>query len=168
MARKFGIGHFSGRGMMHNRILFEIHNEKGELVAYAGRVLDDSEPRYQFPPGFHKSRELYNLHRVIGETNRRRRVVLVEGFFPCLSVANIGFPCVALMGNTMSKEQEEPIIRYFDVACILLDSNDVGRKGSGDCLARLGRRMYAYAPLLPEGMQLDTMTPEARYAVIKR
>lgn len=169
IARKFGVGHFNGRGLMHNRIVFEIHNEQGELLAYAGRAIEDAdEPRYKFPPGFHKSLELYNLHRVIMESNRRRRVVLVEGFFPCLSVNAIGFPCVALMGHSMSKEQEELIVHYFDVACILLDSNDVGKQGSADCLLRLGRRMYAYAPLLPEGAQPDTMTPEALYAFIKR
>jgi DNA primase len=170
MARKFGVGHFSGRGMMQNRIVFEIHNEKGELVAYAGRVLDESEPRYTFPPGFHKSQELYNLHRVIAheKSSGRRRVVLVEGFFPCLSVSAIGFPCVALMGNSMSKQQEELLKRHFDVVCILLDSNEVGQQGSLDCLARLGRGMYVYAPLLPEGKQPDTMKPEELYAFIKK
>ena len=65
---------------MQYRIVFEIRNEKGELVAYAGRVIDDSEPRYKFPRGFHKSLELYNLHRIIaefGESTKRRRVVIL-------------------------------------------------------------------------------------------
>ena len=85
-ARTFGIGHFSGRGSMRSRIVFSIHNEKGELVAYAGRAIDESEPRYKFPAGFHKSLELYNLHRAIGEGNttsprccRRRLLRLPEG-----------------------------------------------------------------------------------------
>jgi len=54
-ARKFGIGYFPGRGSMSGRIVFEINNEKGELLAYAGRAIDGSEPRYKFPAGFHKS-----------------------------------------------------------------------------------------------------------------
>jgi DNA primase len=167
IARKFGVGYFGGRGMMHNRIVFEIHNERGELVAYAGRALDDTEPRYQFPPGFLKSLELYNLHRLIGESNGRRRVVIVEGFFPCLAVCALGFSSVALMGNSMSQAQEELIVGHFDVACILLDGNDVGQKGSADCIARLGRRMFVYAPVLPEGKQPDTLKPDELYAFIK-
>ena len=52
---------------MHDRIVIPIHNREGELVAYAGRSIDGSEPRYKFPAGFHKSLELFNLHRVTGE-----------------------------------------------------------------------------------------------------
>jgi DNA primase len=99
----FGVGFFAGKGSMHDRIVIPIHNREGELVAYAGRSIDGSEPRYKFPAGFHKSLELFNLHRVRGEVS----VVLVEGFFDCMNVTQAGFPCVALMGSTMSKAQEE-------------------------------------------------------------
>jgi len=50
-AREFGLGLFCGRGSMSGRIVFPIHNEKGELVAYAGRSIDESEPRYKIPGG---------------------------------------------------------------------------------------------------------------------
>ena len=73
---------------MHDRIVIPIHNPEGELVAYAGRSIDGSEPRYKFPAGFHKSLELFNLHRVRGEVS----VVLVEGFFDCMKVTQAGFP----------------------------------------------------------------------------
>jgi len=52
-----------------NRIVFPIHDQEGPLVAYAGRSLDGGEPRYLFPPGFHKSQVVFNLHRAVG--NRR-------------------------------------------------------------------------------------------------
>ncbi len=80
-AEMFGVGHFAGKGSMHGRIVIPIHNESGELVAYAGRSIDDSEPRYKLPAGFHKSLELFNLHRAAGESNPEREVVVVEGFF---------------------------------------------------------------------------------------
>jgi DNA primase len=69
------VGFFAGKGSMHDRIVIPIHNSEGELVAYAGRSIDGSEPRYKFPAGFHKSLELFNLHRVRREVS----VVLVEG-----------------------------------------------------------------------------------------
>ncbi len=72
---------------LHERAdCFPIHNEKGELFAYAGRSIDESEPKYKFPAGFHKSLELYNLHRAIGESNSRRRVVVVDGSVRCCGI----------------------------------------------------------------------------------
>jgi DNA primase len=168
LARTFGIGYFGGRGSMQGRIVFPIRNEKGELVAYAGRSIDESEPRYKFPAGFHKSLELYNLHRAIGESNDRRRVVVVEGFFDCLKVSATGFPCVALMGSSMSKAQEELIVRHFKVVCVLLDDDEAGREGSMDCLTRLGRRMWTWAPTLPAGKQPDALSTREIQALLKK
>ena len=168
MARTFGIGYFSGRGSMNGRIVFPIHNEKGELVAYAGRSIDGSEPRHKFPAGFHKSLELYNLHRAIGEGNTRRRVVVVEGFFDCLSVTAAGFPCVALMGSALSEAQEELLVCHFKVACLLFDGDEAGRQGAGECLARLGRRMFVWAPELPAGKQPDMLSAEEIQALLKK
>jgi DNA primase len=163
-ARTFGIGYFSGRGSMSGRVVFPIHNEKSQLVAYAGRAIDGSEPRYKFPAGFHKSLELYNLHRAIGAGNTRR----VEGFFDCLKVTTAGFPCVALMGSAMSGAQEELLLRHFNVACVLLDGDEVGQATSNDCLTRLGRRMWVWAPALPDGNQPDMLTSEEIQALLKR
>ena len=148
--------------------MIPIHNEKGELVAYAGRAVDNSEPRYKFPPGFHKSLELYNLHRANGAGKTRRRVVLVEGFFDCIKVSGAGFPCVALMGSTMSEAQEQLLVRHFNVACILLDGDEAGQQGAVDCLTRLGRRMWTLAPVLPEGKQPDMLTVEEIQALLKK
>ncbi len=79
LAAKFGAGFFPGKGSMSGRVVFPIHNRKGELVAYAGRSVDGTEPKYKLPVGFHKSLELFNLHRAAGEENKRRLVVVVEG-----------------------------------------------------------------------------------------
>jgi hypothetical protein len=65
-AETFGVGLFSGRGSMKGRVVIPIHNERGELVAYAGRSIDGSDPRYKLPAGFHKSHVLFNLHRTAG------------------------------------------------------------------------------------------------------
>lgn len=159
-ARAFGIGYFPGRGVMHARCAIAIHNGKGELVAYAGRAIDGTEPRYKFPPGFHKSAELYNLHRAIGESNSRRRVVVVEGFFDCLRVSAAGFPCVALMGSSMSEAQEKLLAHHFKGACLLLDGDEAGRKATDELLVRLGRRIWVHATTLPDGVQPDGMTVE--------
>jgi DNA primase len=116
---------------MQGRCVIPIHNVSGELVAYAGRAIDGSEPKYKFPIGFHKSLELYNVHRAIGESNSRRRVCVVEGFFDCLNVSAAGFAYVALMGSAMSATQEELLVRHFNVVCIMLDGDEAGQEAAG-------------------------------------
>ena len=44
-AEHFGVGLFSGKGSMSGRVVIPIHNQAGELVAYAGRSIDGTEPR---------------------------------------------------------------------------------------------------------------------------
>ena len=56
---------------MSGRVVKGIHNEKGELAAYAGRSIDGSEPKYKLPAGFRKSQVLYNLERRSGSRGVR-------------------------------------------------------------------------------------------------
>ncbi|MGA7410202.1 MAG: hypothetical protein WBW33_06935 [Bryobacteraceae bacterium] len=80
---------------MSGRLVIPIHNERGELVAYAGRSIDGSEPRYKLPAGFRKSQVLFSLHRVTGPD-----VIVVEGFFDCMKVWQAGHQAVvSLMGS---------------------------------------------------------------------
>jgi DNA primase len=159
-ADTFGIGFFSGKGSMSGRVVIPIHNERGELVAYAGRVIDDSEPRYKFPAGFHKSLELFNLHRAIGANNPERQVVLVEGFFDCLQVTQAGFPCVAMMGCSMSEAQEELLVKRFERAWFMLDGDEAGRKAAAEYVTRIGRRMWVRMADVPEGKQPDQLSTD--------
>ncbi len=167
-AKEFGIGYFFGRGTMSGRIVFEIRNKEGELVAYVGRAIDHTEPRYKLPSGFHKTLEVYNLHRVIGESASRKRIVVVEGFFGCLKVIAAGFACVALMGSSLSEMQEELLVSHFQVAYLLFDGDAAGRECREDCAKRLSRRMFVFAPELPEGKQPDLLSNEEIQAVIKK
>jgi len=159
-AEAFGVGIFSGKGTMSGRCVIPIHNERGELVAYAGRAIDDSEPKYKLPSGFRKSLELFNFHRAVAKTpaGRGSTVVLVEGFFDCMKVNEAGYPCVALMGCSLSSEQEHLLCRHFTGVILLLDGDDAGRAGTDDCLLRLGRELWVKAIQLTVGAQPDSLT----------
>jgi DNA primase len=165
-AEAFGLGFFSGRGQMRGRVVIPIHKGKGELVAYAGRSIDKAEPKYKLPAGFHKSLELYNLHRA-AVAKDSTTVVLVEGFFDCIKMHTAGYPCVALMGSSLSEEQEALLSSHFTGAVLLLDGDEAGRKGTDDCLLRLGRRMWVKAAAVPEGKQPDMLTTEEIWALVE-
>ena len=151
---------------MSGRIVIPIHNERGELVAYAGRSIDGSEPRYKLPAGFKKSLELFNLHRAI-VGNEERSVVIVEGFFDCMKVHEAGFPAVALIGSSLSKEQEDLLAKHFRQAWLLLDGDDAGQAAADDCLARLARRMFVRRAILEDGKQPDSLSADVITSALK-
>jgi len=153
----FGVGYFTGRGSMSGRIVIPIHNVEGELLAYAGRSIDGTEPRYKFPAGFRKSLELFNLNRVRGELS----VVLVEGFFDCMKVTQAGYPCVALMGSAMSKAQEDLLAEHFAEVVIMMDGDEAGSRATDDVSARLQERVFRVTTMdLDDGRQPDQLTEE--------
>jgi DNA primase len=156
-ARTFGVGVFPGKGSMQGRFVIPIHNAKGDLVAYAGRSIDGTEPRYKFPAGFHKSLELFNLHYVKGELS----VVLVEGFFDCMKVTQAGFPSVALMGSTMSKTQEELLAEHFGRVIVMLDGDEAGRVAAQGIADRLRQIVYQVDVVdLPDAVQPDQVSKD--------
>src|SRR5579875_97828 len=87
-ALTFGVGFYTGPGLMQRRLVFPIHNVAGELIAYCGRSVDQTQPRYRVPPGFAKSEVLFNLHRAAA--TEETSVVTVEGFFDCMKVHQAG------------------------------------------------------------------------------
>jgi len=140
---------------MQGRCVFPIHNAKGELVAYAGRSIDTTEPRYKFPAGFHKSQELFNLHRVAGDLS----VVLVEGFVDCMKVSQAGYPCVALMGSTVSPMQERILAETFSEIVVMLDGDETGRTATQTISDRLRQAVFKVETAeLPDGVQPDQLS----------
>jgi hypothetical protein len=125
----FGAGYYGGSGFLRGRMVFPIQDERGELVAYAGRTMDGREPRYLFPPGFRKSQVVFNLRRAVESAARQEGVAIeVEGFFDCLKVHQAGYGnVVALMGASVSDRQSELLDTYFRELVVMLDGGPAGR-----------------------------------------
>jgi len=150
-----GLVSFKDEGYMQGRIVIPIHSEDGRLVAYAGRSLGTTEPRYRFPPRFRKSLVLFNLHRAAlhGKT-----VVVVEGFFDCLTVHQAGLPCVvALMGCFLSQHQERLLQNHFEEVVLLLDGDKAGRTAGAAIAARLCSKISTRLVEIPAGSQPDQL-----------
>lgn len=160
-AQMFGVGFFSGRGLMRDRVVVPIHNQRGELVAYAGRSIDATEPKYKLPAGFKKSVELFNLHRVLEVSQGScARVVVCEGFFDCMKVHQAGVAVVVgLMGSSLSDVQENSL-RKFAHVILLLDGDEAGREASQTIASRLVRHTFVRAVDLPDGVQPDQLSSD--------
>ena len=155
----FGVGYYGGSGFLRGRMVFPIHDEGGELVAYAGRTIDGREPRYLFPPGFHKSQVVFNLHRAVEFAARQGGVaIVVEGFFDCLKVHQAGYGnVVALLGASLSDRQSDLLHRYFRELVVMLDGDEAGHRASGMLAARWPT---AYMAWVPAGRQPDQLSSE--------
>jgi DNA primase len=171
-AETFQIGYYAGRGCLGGRIVFPLHNERGELVGYAGRSVDGSEPKYKFPPGFAKSQVLFNVHRATaaagpsgGGATALGSVIVVEGFFDCLRVRQAGYPrVVALMGASLSGRQEQLLRERFAKVIVLLDGDEAGRGATQRVLLQLGA--LARAAWVPTGRQPDQLSREEIHSLV--
>jgi DNA primase len=152
----FGIGYNRGSGSMAGRIVIPIQDENGFLVAYAGRSVDQAEPRYRFPPRFRKSLVLFNLHRAVAAAGKS--IIVVEGFFDCFKVHQAGLPCVvALMGCSLSLRQEELLCELFREVVLLLDGDRAGRAAAAAIAQRLVPRVSTRIVAVPGGSQPDQL-----------
>ncbi len=162
----FGAGYYGGSGFLRGRMVFPIHNERGELVAYAGRTMDGQEPRYLFPPGFRKSQVVFNLHRAVESAARQGGVaIVVEGFFDCLKVHQAGYGnVVALMGASVSDRQAELLDTYFRKLVVMLDGDEAGWRASRVLAARWPA---AYMAWVPAGWQPDQLSNEEIEGILR-
>jgi DNA primase len=163
-----GVGFFRGRGMMENRIVFPIHNENGELIAYAGRSTDREvvhDQRWRFPPGFMKSMALYNLHRVEDD-----EVIVVESFWGVLACIRAGIMnAVSIMGTSISDWQAETLAHRFRRVILMLDADEYGREAIGAAVGKLVMAEVEHIDLvlLPKGLQPDEIAPDELRKVLR-
>lgn len=161
-AAYFGAGYYAGPGLLHGRVVIPIHNERGQLLAYAGRSIDGAVPKYKLPTGFGKSSVLFNLHRAMAR--RQNTVIVVEGFFDCLKVHQAGLACVvALMGCCLSTQQEALLRERFGKVVLMLDGDPAGQQGCRFIANRIGGQCAVEIVNLAVGQQPDQLTtPEIR------
>jgi DNA primase len=144
------------------RLLFPIHDVRGRVVGFGGRILDEGEPKYLNSPDtpiFHKGRLLYNLHAAKHALRKAERAILVEGYFDVLRLSLAGIEeVVAPLGTGLSAEQAQLVKRYAPYVILLYDSDEAGLRATfraGDELLR--ERLRVSVATLPAGEDPDTL-----------
>jgi DNA primase len=144
------------------RLLFPIHDLRGRVVGFGGRLLGPGEPKYLNSPEtdiFHKGRQLYNLHQAKGPIRKEESVILVEGYFDVIRLSLAGVEhVVAPLGTALTAEQAGLLKRFTSAATILFDSDQPGLRATfrtGDELLRHGARVRVAT--LPPGEDPDTL-----------
>jgi len=161
-AIRFGVGYYTGAGFLRGRMVFPIHDERGELMAYAGRTMNGSEPRYLFPPRFPKSQVVYNLHRA---AEVAAWAVVVEGCFDCLKVHQAGYRnVVALMGASFSARQLDLLKTRFGELVLMLDGDAAGRRARQAWISRWPAASWVE---VPEGQQPDQLSAQEIQRILR-
>jgi DNA primase len=144
------------------RLLFPIHDLRGRVVGFGGRLLGPGEPKYLNSPEtdiFHKGRQLYNLHQAKGPIRKEESVILVEGYFDVLRLMLAGVEhVVAPLGTALTPDQAGLLKRYTQAATLLYDSDRAGLQATfraGDELLRHSVRVRVAT--LPPGDDPDTL-----------
>jgi len=115
-----------------NRIMFPIHNERGQVIAFGGRILTDAAngPKYLNSPEtllFHKGRNLYGWHLARAAIRREESVILVEGYTDVIALAQAGIEnVVASLGTSLTEQQAAVLKKATDKAYIAFDADAAG------------------------------------------
>jgi DNA primase len=144
----------------HGRLMFPIFSLSGKVVAFGGRVLDDSEPKYLNSPEtaiFRKGENLYGIFQAKGYI-REQIPILVEGNFDMLSLVNAGMNnVVAPLGTAFTPNQAQTLRRYNTRITVCFDGDNAGRKAARRVLEiLLGAGMDPLVALLPDGTDPDS------------
>lgn len=126
-----------GRGdydLFRRRLLFPIFDLRGQVVAFGGRVLDDSLPKYINSPEsplYHKGRILYGLYQAKEGMRQSGEGIVVEGYFDQLALHRAGFVNVAATcGTALTEEHARLLKRYAKRVLLLFDQDSAGRKAT--------------------------------------
>ncbi len=113
-----------------NRIMFPILDTKGRCVAFGGRVMDDSTPKYLNSPEteiYSKGRNLYGLFQARQAVREADAAIVVEGYLDLIACHQAGFRnVVASLGTALTSEQVRLIRRLTNNVFILYDGDKAG------------------------------------------
>ncbi|MGB2600911.1 MAG: DNA primase [Candidatus Omnitrophota bacterium] len=144
-----------------NRIIFPIFNERGKIVAFGGRVMDDSLPKYINSPEtviYSKSNILYGLNFSKRGIREKGCAVLTEGYMDVVVPSQYGVTnTVATSGTALTTNQVSMLKKYTDTAVMVFDSDQAGEAASLrglDILIESG--MKVRIATLPEGDDPDS------------
>ncbi len=115
-----------------NRLMFPIIDLRGNVIAFGGRVLDDSKPKYLNTSDtvvYKKSTALYALN--VAKNGNNDRLILCEGYMDVISLHQAGFTqAVAGLGTAFTPEQAKLLSRYCSELLICFDSDEAGIKAT--------------------------------------
>jgi len=147
------------------RIMFPIHERRGRIIAFGGRILDKGDPKYLNSPEtpiFQKGRELYGLYQVLNANRQIERIVLVEGYMDVIALFQYGITyAVATLGTATTAHHLHRLFRYTTDIIFCFDGDAAGRTAAWRALLTtlpsLRDEIQIRFMFLPEGEDPDSL-----------
>lgn len=164
VAQKLGVVRRNDGGwydLFRSRLVFPIRSPKGEVIAFAGRVLDGSLPKYINSPEsplYHKSSVLFGFDLALPAVRTEKSVIIVEGYFDHLALHRAGIRNVAATcGTALTPDHAALIKRHASRVYSLFDSDAAGQKATIRSMELfLEQKLPAYVIALPPGDDPDS------------
>lgn len=113
-----------------NRLMFPICDARGRVIAFGGRVLDDSKPKYINSPEnvvYSKGRHLFGLN--VAKKGDTKKLLIVEGYMDVISLHQRGITnVVAPLGTALTEQQGWLLRKNSEQIILSFDSDDAGIK----------------------------------------
>ena len=123
-----------------NRVIFPIVDTSRNIVAFGGRVMDDSKPKYlntSDTPAFKKSKNLFALN--YAKDHCAEQLILCEGYMDVIALHQAGFEnAVATLGTAITEEHARIIAKYTKRVIISYDSDEAGVNAANKAMRLLG------------------------------
>ena len=117
-----------------DRVMFPIMNQKGEVIAFGGRVMGDGEPKYLNSPEtplFEKGREVFGLPQARAALREKNTAIVVEGYMDVVALAQHGVGnAVATLGTATTATHVQKLLRQVDRIVYCFDGDNAGRKAA--------------------------------------
>ena len=148
-----------------SRVIFPIHNYRGQVVAFGGRILHSGEPKYLNSPEtpvFQKGSELYNLHRARSPISKLGYSLVVEGYMDIVALAQNGVEnAVATLGTATTERHLHRLFRLAPSIVFCFDGDRAGRAAAWRALENslpelAGGRQISFL-FLPDGEDPDSL-----------
>ena len=118
--------------IFRSKVMFPIIDTAGNIVAFGGRVLDNSKPKYinsSDTPAFNKKRNLFAMN--YAKSSCADRLILCEGYMDVIALHEYGFEnAVATLGTAITSEQARLIGKYTKQVIITYDNDEAGQRAA--------------------------------------
>jgi len=136
------------------RVMFPIHDKRGRVIGFGGRVLGDGMPKYLNSPEtdiFHKGRQLYGLYEAQKNYPEPPKLLVVEGYMDVVALAQFGVDyAVASLGTSTTAEHIQLLFRATNTVICCYDGDRAGREAAW-------RALETALPYMNDGRQLRFM-----------
>lgn len=145
-----------------DRIMFPIHDLAGRVIAFGGRAIDSSEPKYinsSETPIYTKGEHLYGLYQARRAIVRDKRSLLTEGYLDVIALHQFGFfQAVGVLGTALTAGQVKRLSGFCSRVDLVFDGDQAGLKAAVRAAEMfLAQGVHCTVVSLPEGEDVDSV-----------